>query len=82
MLDPSQGFIDPWGKFGDLELPSVDRSLLALRPHCAEKAHNASSKFVTDQEARFPPMVLSRILFKPTDLILPLAPCLWVIKRW
>ncbi|GJU65446.1 hypothetical protein Tco_1247281 [Tanacetum coccineum] len=23
MLDPSQGFIDPWGKFGDLELPSV-----------------------------------------------------------
>ncbi|GJR76219.1 hypothetical protein Tco_0088584 [Tanacetum coccineum] len=21
MLDPSQGFIDPWGKFGDLELP-------------------------------------------------------------
>ncbi|GJU15172.1 hypothetical protein Tco_1143138 [Tanacetum coccineum] len=27
MLDPSQGFIDPWGKFGDLELPSVVRSL-------------------------------------------------------
>ncbi|GJR23799.1 retrovirus-related pol polyprotein from transposon TNT 1-94 [Tanacetum coccineum] len=22
MLDPSQGFIDPWGKFGDLELPN------------------------------------------------------------
>ncbi|GJU63560.1 hypothetical protein Tco_0853292 [Tanacetum coccineum] len=38
MLDPSQGFIDPWGKFGDLELPSVDRSLLALRPSrlCAQ----------------------------------------------
>ncbi|GJU57148.1 hypothetical protein Tco_1234914 [Tanacetum coccineum] len=27
MLDPSQGFIDLWGKFGDLELPSVVRSL-------------------------------------------------------
>ncbi|GJR18795.1 hypothetical protein Tco_0967322 [Tanacetum coccineum] len=26
MLDPSQGFIDPWGKFGDLELPSVRRT--------------------------------------------------------
>ncbi|GJU13253.1 hypothetical protein Tco_1183025 [Tanacetum coccineum] len=26
MLDPSQGFIDPWGKFGDLELPCVVRS--------------------------------------------------------
>ncbi|GJU39668.1 hypothetical protein Tco_1192625 [Tanacetum coccineum] len=26
MLDPSQGFIDPWGKFGDLELPSVCRT--------------------------------------------------------
>ncbi|GJR15278.1 ribonuclease H-like domain-containing protein [Tanacetum coccineum] len=49
MLDPSQGFIDPWGKFGDLELPSVDRSLLALRPSrlCAQARSEDGMPFHT-----------------------------------
>ncbi|GKB19803.1 hypothetical protein Tco_0853726 [Tanacetum coccineum] len=29
MLDPSQGFIDPWGKFGDLELPIKEEDSIA-----------------------------------------------------
>ncbi|GJR91476.1 hypothetical protein Tco_0215487 [Tanacetum coccineum] len=40
MLDPSQGFIDPWGKFGDLELPSV--------------AHSAVWKYSSDGERAIP----------------------------
>ncbi|GJU93439.1 hypothetical protein Tco_1318195 [Tanacetum coccineum] len=35
MLDPSQGFMDPWGKFGDLELPKC--GTLPPKASCGER---------------------------------------------
>ncbi|GJY31783.1 hypothetical protein Tco_0415278 [Tanacetum coccineum] len=48
MLDPSQGFIDPWGKFVEI-WNYQDRSLLALRPsrHCAQARSEEGMPFHT-----------------------------------
>ncbi|GJS88677.1 hypothetical protein Tco_0771313 [Tanacetum coccineum] len=63
MLDPSPEFIGHWGRFGDLELPIVYTDWAFCK--AVRKAHSASSS-LSDQEARFSPMVLSRIrFFKP-----------------
>ncbi|GJR03473.1 hypothetical protein Tco_0526457 [Tanacetum coccineum] len=49
MLDPSQGFIDPWGKFGDLELPSVNWEVMPQTysdiGYCREGIHPVEVEF-------------------------------------
>ncbi|GJV18028.1 hypothetical protein Tco_1363351 [Tanacetum coccineum] len=50
MLDPSQGFMDPWGKFGDLELPSVVR--ISWRRREPIGAHLALASFLANRYLR------------------------------